>query len=379
MVTAICNIFINSEFKLSLFKETFPRAYGASDNWLINIRGKHRAEVIQYIREAFPDFKENCIFFSDLCDNDWAKSTRKMLGYSKYDHIYVFLEDHFLLKPVEHFRNVIRDMVDSKIEYFGYSFFNVGLSTQSAEGLYPEYSKYFYAFQFDEKNIGYLRKNNRRFYPYSLASICTKKYFEDLLKVEEKLLIKVPFFVQVIMENILFFYPRNKQFWCWINKWLSLLKIRFVIYTPASPFNLERSLFDIEKEFLRVRIGGLREELFANWDDDNGLSNSSLVKRGLYPTVLKADVTSESFGVMERKAYSLSKGLIESRQFYPETSRVSKIPLKRVFVKSGLMRVFSEKESYTLKEGEEIVLHANIPHHIEAMEQLVYSVDILWK
>lgn len=379
MVTAICNIFINSDFKLRFFKETFPRVYDVSDNWLINIRGKYREDVVKYIQETFEDSGENCIFFSGLDDGDWARSTRKMLESSKYDYIYVFLEDHFLLKPLDHFKNVIRDMVDSKIEYFAYSFFDIGLSVKSAEGLDSDYSKHFYSFQLSNDRLGYLKKANRHFYPYSLASICSKKYFEKLLRAEDKLLIKVPFFVQVVMENVFFIYPRNRRFWSQLNRLLAPLRLRLVIYLPASPFNLERSLFDIEKKLLPLRVGGLKEELFANWDDDNGLSNSSLVKRGLYPLSLRADNKEGLYVEITGKERSLGRGVIEEKQFYPEMNRVSDIPLKEFFVKSGAMRVFSEKESYTLKEGETLLVHANIPHHIEAIEDLVYSIKILWK
>ncbi len=195
MVTAVCNIFINSDFKFKLFKQTFSRVYNISDNWLVNIRGKYREDVANYIRENFGTSRKHCIFFSRLDSDDWAKSTRKMLESSKYDYVYVFLEDHFLLKPIDHFKEVIRDMIDSKIEYFAYSFFDIGLSVKSAEGLDPDYSKHFYSFQLSMDRLGYLKKVNRNFYPYSLVSICSKKYFEKLLRIEDKLLIKVPFFV----------------------------------------------------------------------------------------------------------------------------------------------------------------------------------------
>jgi hypothetical protein len=371
MITGICNVYINSELKLGLFKETFHRVYAVSDNWLVNIRGKYREEVIEYIKSSFPDFEKNCIFFSGLDDNNWAKSTAKMLEKSKYEYIYVFIEDHFLLKSLDHFKSVIRDMMDSKIEYFTYSFFNVGLSVQSAEGLYPDYSKHFFSFQFDEKNIVFLRKNNHHFYPYSLVSICTKKYFQRLLLIENKLLIKVPAIVQVLMENIFLFYPRNRAFWFSVNKVVSKIATRFIIYPSATPFNLEKSLFDCDFKLLPLKVGGLRGELFANWDDDNILSNSSLIKRGLYPEFLR----SESYiglNPIGGKDYALIKNQGSNHQYCPNIARVEKLPMKYIFIKKGVLKIFSDKESFVLEEGQSVWIHANIMHALLAIEDCVY-------
>lgn len=376
MITAICNIFINSEIKLNLFKETFPLVYPVSDNWLINIRGKFKNEIINFIKNQKKS-KENCIFFENLYDNNWAKSTKEMLKQSKYKYVYIFLEDHFLLKKIHHFKNVIRDMINSKIEYFSYSFFNIGLSVKSADGLAPDYSKYFYSFLLDQKKIKFLKKNNKHFYPYALTSICTKKYFNKLLEIENKILIKVPFLLQVIMENIFFFYPKNRIFWFNINKFVSNFGIRFIIYSASTPFNLEKSIFDCNLQLLPLKTGGLKEELFANWDDDNELTNSSLVKRGLYPSTLKT--TKKKYELIIEKEYSISKGTIDIKQFYPEINRISHIPIKQLFIKSGSIKIYSDKESYILQKGENIYIYANIPHKIEALENSVYFSKIYLK
>lgn len=375
MVTALCNVFINSEFKLGLFKETFPRVYGVSDNWLVNIRGKYRDDVLKYIREAFPDSEKNCIFFSGLDDSDWAKSARTMLEKSKYDHIYVFLEDHFLLKPLEHFKDVLRDMIDSKIEYFQYSFFDIGLSVRNSEWLYPDCSGHFFSFRFGESDIKPLRKSNRGFYPYSLASVCTKSYFRKLMLLEDKFLVKVPFLLRVVMENCCFFYPRDRAFWFNVNRLISPLGIRFGIYSSATPFNLEKSLFDCEPELLPFRVGGLKEELFANWDDDNKLSNSSLIKRGLYPERLRVEgrvIPNPTDG----KEYELAKGQSSNHQYCPDVGRVMNLPMKYIHIRKGSMKVSSSRDSFVLDMGQSAWIAANIPHEFFAREDCAFQVYI---
>ncbi len=378
MVTAVCNVFINSDIKFGFFKQTFPRVYAISDNWLINIRGKYRQKVQKYIQENLPNSKETCQFFSGLDDTNWAKSTGKMLEKSKYDYIYVFLEDHFLLKPLDHFQAVIQDMINSKIEYFAYSFFNIGLTVQSAEGLYPNYSQHFFSFEFSEKNLDYLKEHNSHFYPYSLTSVCRKKYFQKLLAIEKKALIKVPFLVQALMENCLFIYPKNRAFWFQINKLVSVLGIRFVCYPIASPFNLEKSLFDYGSKLLPLTVGGLKEELFANWDDDNKLSNSSLIKRGLYPLKFTLDTPSRALYSCPTQELRLKKGETITRQFYPDKSRLTSIPTKILKVVEGELQIVARNKIYYLKAGEELCCHANIPHTITAQKDSTVKSGVVY-
>jgi hypothetical protein len=378
MITGVCNIYINSGFKLCLFKETFPLVYPVTDNWLIYIRGKYSNEAIAYIKGSLENTETNCVFFNALDDGDWAGSTGRMMGFAKYDYVYVFLEDHFLLKPLEHFKDVIRDMVENGIEYFQYSFFNVSPSTHSVEKLYPDHTEHFYAFTLDRDGALAMRGGYAKFYPYSLASVAFKKYFLQLLEIERGIVLKVPFFIQAFMENVFFRYPRNRRFWFLMNRFSSRIGIRWTIYSPATPFNLEKSLFDCNESLLPIRVGVLRQELFANWDDDNGLSNSSLIKRGLYPSNLKADVDPYPPTELAKK-YFLKKGNLLEGQYYPDTSRPPMVPLKQISIHEGRLKVSSEKESYVISQGQDILIHANIPHALEALEDCRYSIRIIDK
>ena len=373
MITAICNISLDSQEKLELFKETFPRVYLISDHWLVNIRGKNRTEAKDFICTTFDDAKSRCIFYSNLDENNWAIATSTMLQDSKHQYIYVFLEDHFLLKPLEHFKQVIQDMKDRQIDYFMYSFFNIGLSHQSSEALYPDYSEYFYYFGVNQGNLSFLKHNNRHFYPYSLAGICSREYFKKILTIEKKRLIRVPSFVQILMENIVFMYPRNRNFWFSINRYVTKFGLRFVIYPPETPFNLEKSLFDCDSSLLPMTVGGLREELFANWDDDNRLSNSSLIKRGLYPHKIQyqnLDKEQPTGG----KDYTLGIGGSTRHQYNPDVARIEKIALKYILVKKGTLEICSDSEKHLLIEGQSIWLYSNIPHTLLAVEECTYYV-----
>lgn len=375
MITAICNVYINSEEKLSLFKGNFSNVYEASDNWLVHIRGKFKGEAVEFVKNIDAG-KNNCIVFEKLFDNDWAKSTRKMIEKAKYDYLYVFLEDHFLMKSIDKLKEIAREAIFNKSDYFSYSFFNIGMSANSVEILYPKETNNFFCFDINKNNQGFISNSFPFFYPYSLASISSKIYFDKLLKKENDfILLKIP---SKIYEFIKIFkpYPTNRNFWSKLNNILKYIKVRLVSYSPATPFNLERSSQDLEINLLPVKIGVLKEELFANWDDDNGLSRSSLVKRGLYPTKLKANEQSDVSGD-EAGKFFLKKGDVLERQYFPEKTRISKIPIKFIKVINGDIKVYSSKENYQLKKSESIAIYANIPHKIEAVEDSAFKIKII--
>lgn len=376
MVTVICNVFINSNEKFDLFKQTFPRVYDISDNWLINIRGKYRDDILKYIKTDYVNVEKNCIFFSGLDSRDWAKSTQKMLEKSKYDYVYVFLEDHFLLKPLDYFRKVILDMRKNNIDYFQYSFFNVGLHTNSMENDYPEFTDFFYSFTLQQNRIEEMKRKHRYFFPYSLASISSKEYFLSILRLEKKILVRPIVFLQEILEKTILKYPNNRKFWFILNKFFKNLNIRFVLYPPSTPFNIEKSLFDMDGSLMPIKIGVLRDELFSNWDDDNGVSDSSLIKRGLYPLCFRADFVNDPPSPDLLREYYQPRGKSLMFRYYPDKPRITKVPLKYIFVKHGAMQISSLSETISIKKNEQVWVAANIPHSITAQEDCWYYVYI---
>lgn len=375
MVTALCNVFINSPEKLDLFKDSFSLVYKISDNWLIYIRGGYRKQVVAYIKKEFADYKKNVIFFDNLFENNWAKSTSQILEKSKYDYIYVFLEDHFLLRSIKHFKQVINSMEKNDIDYFQYSFFNIGLPVYSIEHLYPDSVDYFYTITLNSNQVPKLQKSNKSFYPYSLAGVLSKRYFNQLLNIEKKYLVKVPFLVQALMENTGFLYPKNRTFWFRINQLVKKIGLRFVIYLPSTPFNLEKSLFDCDKELLPLKVGVLREELFANWDEDSKLSGSSLIKRGLYPKYFRVN-NQKKPKLADCKITALRKGYSSSHQYFPDTGRVLKLPMKYIYVKKGSLKISSKRESFILNTGRSAWIVASIPHSFFARKDCTFYLYI---
>jgi len=377
MLTALCNIYLNSSGALEKFQESFPLVYEISDNWLINIRGKEHDAAIAFIKKTFPNSEATCTIFSGLDDTQWAASTTLMLKSARYEYLYVYLEDHFLMKPLSQMREVIKEMMKLKLDYLQYSFFNVGLNLDSLEVFQPDQAEHLFHFTFKPEHIALAKKTNPTFYPYALPSISRLSFFKKLLTIEERRLIKIPRTVQGILENVYFIYPRNRQLYFKLNGWLQNFGLRIVIYTPGSPFNLEKSLHDCDASLLPYELGVLREELFANWDDDNGVTNTSLIRRGLYPRRLQYEQKTPKLAAESFKEETLKKKVKVARRYHPNTGRISTLPLKVIRVHEGSVRISGPTEEHTLHKGETITLYANIPHTLEAIEDLRYSYAII--
>ncbi|MEO5635384.1 MAG: hypothetical protein ABIP54_01955 [Candidatus Andersenbacteria bacterium] len=366
---------MNSDQKLDLFKEAIARVYAVSDNWLIYIRGSKGPDAIAYMKTLFKDFDSRCKVFDALHENNWAKSTRIMLKYSNYDYVYVFLEDHFLTSSIDVFTQTINEAIQEKIDFFTYSFFNIGVSNVTIGHLYPKNGNLLHSFILQKDTVTLLRKTNSGFYPLSLAGVVKKDFFIKILKIEDAFLLYVPWIVQVCMEQFFFAYPKNRKFWSQVNRLAIKLGIRFVIYPPATPFNLERSLYDIEESLLPTSIGVLKSELFANWDDDNKLPNSSLIKQGLYPFKFTIDTSDDSD--IRGEEIALHKNQNISRQYYPDMHRITNLPIVHIKVISGSVQITAGEEHIALQKGESICGASNIPHTIEALEEarIMYTID----
>lgn len=377
-VSGLCNVFINSEEKHRIFKESFPRIYPVSDNWVVYIRGQFGSDIVKFIK-TLPHADTHCTFFYDLDTTSWVNSTSEMIKVVRYTMIYFFLEDHFLLKSLDHLRAVINDAITHNIDYFSYSFFGLGLGAVNAEPLQPTETKYFSIIKLHNSNLEELVRQFPDFYPFSLVSVVSKPYFQKLLSIEQDRVIRVPYKLQVALELLIKWRaPRNLISLFWLNKMLKPFHIRFVIYPNSSPFNLEKSLFNLDPNLLPLKIGLLKEELCANWDDDNGITGSSLIKRGLYPLTLKSETPTQTESATNTRL-ELLKGEIRTLCYYPKLSRIRNIPIHTIAVNKGYITVTAGTESYPLKTMDKISVHANITHTLTAHVNSQLSIRLVSK
>lgn len=381
MITALCNVYLNSILKLNLFKETFPRVFNVSDNWLIYFRGKYKKDAELFVTNV--DVSKHTIIFNNLEEKSWALSVKEMLKYSKYDYIYIYIEDHFLVNSSDFFKEIIKEAVKNNIDYFSYSFFNADFDFNTLEYSYPEYSKHFAYFDLTKQNVDFFKVSHKQLFPFSLVSVVSKEYFFKVLGKDFYHNWILSPFIQKIMWKLHLGYPKNRILLYKLNRLLNLLNIKISLYTPASPLNLEKSIYEMDKNLLPVKIGVVNEEIFANFDDDNGAKSVSVIKRGMYPSKLKVEDFTKHFGTNEMKQYKLDANETINRQFYTNSSRQSSIYLKFIYVNDGKIRIQSSSENYVVNKNEYIYLYANIPHTIIGIKDSIYSVKIIpdenWK
>jgi hypothetical protein len=375
MITALCNVYINSPLKLKLFKDTFPSVYEVSDNWLIYFRGRFRKDAEIFVKNL--DTQSHTVIFEDLNDGSWASSVKEMLKYSRYNYIYIYIEDHFLVESLDIFKEVIKDAIQNNLDYFSYSFFNAEIDLNALEAIYPEYSKYFAFFELSKSNHDYFKKNYRNLFPFSLVSVVSKKYFSIILRQEFYHNILLLPLIQNIMWKFRLRYPINRILLCKINKLLNLANIRITLYTPSSPLNMEKSIYEMDGELLPLKTGIVNRELLANFDDDNGAANGSMIKRGKYPKRLKAEGMTEPIDLNELKQYKIGAAEIVNRQFYLKSSRQATLYLKYLYVNEGRIGIRAGSEDYVINEHEFIYIYANIPHTIEGLQDSRYSIKII--
>lgn len=388
MITGICNIYINTQIKLDIFQESFPEVFSLSDNWLIYIRWKFRSEAISFINEKFKNTPDNFEIFQNLYDSDWIKSTSKMLEKANHSYVFLYWEDHFLVNRVEKIKSIVEEMEKENIDYLQYSMFNIWIPIYNIEELYPDDYENVFALSITEKNKLSLFERFFPFYPFSIDCICTKDLLQKMLQTNNYKWILIWGKIQFGLNYLLMplsYISKALKFKAWIRTFCSLAALvsmmnkifvkiwyKFILFPKATPFNLEKHLLDFE--LYPIKVWFVKEELFANWDDDNWLSNSALIKRWLYPKSFTFKKY-EKIDWSKHKTYSLKKGQIKYGVYYSPFRRAD-IPVKIVKVISGELKITWNNEEFILKSWEEIWFFSNKKHQLTAVEDTTYSYSV---
>ena len=134
---------------------------------------------------------------------------------------------------------------------------------------------------------------------------------------------------------MIFSYPKYSIVINFINFFLSFVNSRLCFYPIDSPFNVEK--LNIDKSSFEVsllkenwKFGILKNELFANFDDDNNAYGESLIKRGLYPFDINKEVSLETENCVNN-TIKLSVGDTYDCTYYSQIHRIRNLP--RVFIK----------------------------------------------
>src|SRR4051812_38952078 len=126
MLTVFANMLINSDERFEHLKDSFESFKDTSDDWLINIRGVKRKEVIAFLRERLG---ARATFFELLDDSrGWTTNAFAIAKHAKYPYVLLWNEDHMNIAPQEYIRRVVEEMKEKNAELLIYSWWNRGKS-----------------------------------------------------------------------------------------------------------------------------------------------------------------------------------------------------------------------------------------------------------
>ena len=376
MTALFINIKIDQEERFDIFKITLSEIESLFDECHIKIRGAFADQCIIFAKKLFED---RARFYQELQEKDWVAATAIMIENVKARSIFSYLEDHKLTTSLDNLNLVLKEFDEHQLDYLGYSFFRASqLELNNLLPLNPQHRKTFGEFLLNKKNKNLLKKISPFFYIYSCVSISSTYYFKKLLYDENK---KFKIYLKYLSSilTIFFSYPKYRIIISFINFFLSIINLRLCFYSPSSPFNMEKMNLEITSinfnSLKKWKFGTLKNELFANYDDDNGAYGESLVKRGLYPFDIKQEVnlTQSNHTSFVLK---LNTGDFYDCTYYSQKHRVRIIPTVLIRVNYGKLKINYNNKDIVLKKNDCRAFYTNLSPVINCIEDAEIILSI---
>lgn len=367
MPALFVNLKIDSQEKFEFLKVTIGDLSGLFEECHVKIRGVYSRECVDFIRDRLGS---SVRFYQELREDDWVAATLLMLQQIESRSVFLYFEDHKLVADRQQLKQTLADFDNFKLDHLCYSFFRASqLDVNNLLPLGATPRQNFHEFWLSIQNLGLIGKLSPGYYTFSLVSIVSVKYFKEILLAENK---KFKIFGSKLTSIVtrLFSYPRYRAVVMKINRLLSLLDARLCIYPPSSPFNLEKIWFESSVPVnAGWKLGVLTQELFANYDDDNGAYGESLIKRGLYPFEphsFNSDAVGSGSGVARH--IKLGAGESFDCTYYSHIGRIRCAPRVQVSVVRGAATVQYCRESVSLSAGEIKLFYSNFGPMIRCVE-----------
>jgi hypothetical protein len=377
MIALFINIKIDDQEKFEILKYTILDIEKVFNECHIKIRGKYKEAVIIFLKKIFLG---RVNFYQEVQEKNWIAASLEMFKNIKSSTVFIYNEDHKLIANLEDLNLIIRDFNKYQLDYLCYSFFRASrLSTNNLLPLNPNHRSSFSEFFLNDNNARLLKKISPLFFPFSLTSICSRNYLEDLLiKKNKKFKIYSKIFTTLL--QIFFSFPRYRIVVAFLNYFLSFINIILLLYPANTPFNLEESILEIDliknnKSKKKWKFGILKSELFANLDDDNGAYGESLIKRGLYPFDLQTKVNPD-FKNSTNFVLQLSKNDFYDCTYYSQALRIRKLPKVSIKVNYGKIKVFYNDKNIILKKNNYHNFYSNLSPVIKCLEESEIKVSV---
>jgi hypothetical protein len=267
---------------------------------------------------------------------------------------------------------VLREFEEYQLDYLSYTFFQASsLNINNLLPLNPKHGQKLSQFLLDKENIKLISKISPIYCTFSLPSICSVDYFKKLLQNENK---KFKIYSRKLSSllAIIFSYPKYRSVINYINFFLSYINARLCYYPIDSPFNMEKlngelNFFKVNSFKDKLKIGILKNELFANFDDDNGVYGESLIKRGLYPFDTNKEVNQE---IQNHVKYTVKfrAGDISDFTYYSQIHRINYLPRIFININYGKLIINYNNDDIVLEKGDYKGFYTNLAPKLSCIE-----------
>ncbi len=376
MPALLINLKIDDEIKFELFKVTLADLRGLFNECHVKFRGAYSNKCLEFSKQIL-DKSESLTFYQDLQEKDWGDATMNMVSNVKSRSLFLYFEDHRLVSTRANLKSMLIDFDKYNLDYLCYSWFQASvLGIENLLPLNPVKTDLFHIIQYSQKTNSIIGGISPNYCAPSLLGIYSLAYFKSLLStLNAKRKIYTRAFIAVLSR--LFPHPRWRRVLHHINQYLSPLGISLCIWPPATPFNLEHLWFETvfcEKPW---RFGFLSNELFANFDDDNGAYKESLIKRGLYPfkTQVEQGRNSKQKPPVTFRV-NLRDGEPYDCAYFSRNGRIIKPPVVHILVEAGKVFVACQSLETVLENGTGEYFYANKRPVVRSFGDSIITISI---
>lgn len=242
--SVFANFYIDTHERFLRLQDSFFSFKNANiHDWNINIRGKYKYHVSNFLKE---NIKKNLFIFFKESKKGWIEDSKIVAKNIKKKIVFIWIEDHICVQKTSRINSIVNEMYNNQVDHLIYTFFHKGIFLKPLKVIKHLRKKYISVFEYnlfnyDKIKTMYEKKKTIPNYLISGVSFMSRKLFEKNLEISKK----------------------KKKY----NKML--------------PFNFEKSFF--ENDILPFNNGVLNNELFISIDDDHGEKGYSLISRKKYP------------------------------------------------------------------------------------------------
>lgn len=358
MPAFLTNIRIDSREKFDFFKITLADIAGLFDECHVKIRGAYARECIEFSRQCLGKAMHD---HQSLQEADWVAATLEMLGAVKSRSVFIYFEDHRIVTGKERLRATLAAFDESGLDYLCYSFFRASqLEAKNLLPLFPLKRELFTEFNLNRSSNALVGRISPNYYTFSLLSIASVEYFGAILAAANA---KHKVYGRLLLALLtrLFRYPGYRNAFNALNLLIKNAGVALVAYEPSSPFNLEKLWHETVFAAREWKFGIPEQELFANYDDDNGSYGESLIKKGAYPFE-PGDFNAAAVAQMGAVTYSvvLAKGQMLDCTYHSHNARIRQAPVVEISIIEGGVEVQYQGEKFALTGGESRMFYSNM-------------------